>query len=44
MSYTDAWQAYRDWLDNTDAVYLKHQGIKDGDLWECLKCEEPTFI
>ena len=44
MSYHDAWQAYRDWLDSTDAVYLKHEGIVEGDIWYCPKCERDTFI
>lgn len=44
MSYTDAWQAEADWLDSTDAVYLKHEGIRDGDIWDCPKCEMATFI
>ena len=44
MSYTDAWQAEADWLDSTDADYLRHEGIKDGDIWDCPQCEMPTFI
>ena len=44
MSYHDAWQAYGDWIDSTDADYLKHEGIQDGDIWDCPECEMPTFI
>ena len=44
MSYHDAWQAYADWIDSTDADYLRHEGIVDGDLWYCPKCEQNTFI
>ena len=41
MSYHDAWQAYGDWIDSTDADYLKHEGIQDGDIWDCPECESP---